>query len=187
MIKLTFLLAVFALTACAQETAPERQIAWRLEDDIAAYRGAYDGQPEMMYRVDELAVALTSAEYETFVDALAATAPVSEALIYYESAPNASRYVFAFIGANRRGCVIVISDANGVRRGACRGVPEFHAEIAADELAIRDPGIAGLVQFASAVSPVRRAMSILPANEPSGLETDSMLLPKIERIFGPEL
>lgn len=174
-----------ALVAACTPTDPEpRQITWRLEQDVAAFREAYAGQPEMIYRVAELAVAVQSSEYQTFLAALNRAPHAARAFVYYESAPNASHYLFALAARDGQSCLVVVSDLNGVREHVCRDVPEYRAEIPGDEEAIRDPGVAGLAQFNPSDAEPRRAMSVLPADEPAGLARDDLLFDKVERIFG---
>lgn len=138
----------------------------------------------MIYRVDELATALQSQEYDAFLRAVEEAPPANRALIYYESAPNASHYFFALAASNGASCTLTISDLHGVRERECQRVPEYQADLPIDPRAIRDPGVAGLVQFGSDGGEPRKAMSLLPDQEPSGVAQDDMLFDKIERIFG---
>jgi len=176
-------LLALGLTACSQTDVDARQVSWTLEDDLAAYRESYSGQPEMIYRIDELAVALQSDEYRAFLNAIE-TAPMSrEALVYYEVAPNASHYFFAFAAEDGSHCTLIISDQAGVQESECQRVPSYAAQVSPDTRAVRDPSVAGLVQFGPN-GEEWRAMTLLSPQERSGLSTGETLFDKIERVFG---
>lgn len=173
------------LAACSRPNIDARQISWTLEDDLAAYRRAYSGQREMIYRVDELAVALQSAEYRAFLEVIGAAPAARQALIYYEAAPNASHYVFALAVENFSSCTVIVSDLAGVRESECQHIPSYEAEVAPDTRAVRDPAVAGLVQF-GLNGEERRAMTLLSFQEPLGLSANEHLFDKIERVFNRE-
>jgi len=176
-------LLALGLGACSRSDIDARPISWTLEADLSAYRQSYSGQPEMIYRVDELAVALQSDEYRAFLDAIGSAPAAREALIYYEVAPNSSHYMFSLAVENASLCTVIVSDLAGVRETECQRVPSYAAEVAPDTRAVRDPAVAGLVQFGPN-GEERRAITLLSPQEPSGLSTDETLFDKIERVFG---
>jgi hypothetical protein len=178
----TAALLALATLACSQGSPEPIQVDWDLREDIGEFRSEYTGQTEMIYRVDELSVAFHSDEYRAFLQAINDAPPARSALVYYESAPNAGHYRFMYAATDGRSCWQIVSDLAGVRAKACSGVPVFTANVPADTRAIRDPGVAALIQYTGNTELPRRAMAILP-HEPIEVSDDA-LFQRIERIFG---
>lgn len=175
-----------ALSACSPASSDPRPIVWSLEDDLSYFRQTYAQHPEMMYRVGELGAALESEEYQAFAAALEHAPPASRALVYYESAPNASHYLFVLAASDGDRCTVTVSNLEGVRAFDCQRVPEYRANVPIDSRLIRDPGVAALIQFDPEGGEARRAISILPPDEPLPGAQDYELFARVESIFGKE-
>jgi hypothetical protein len=173
-----------ALSGCTPVLSDPRPIVWSLEDDVGYFRQTYAQHPEMMYRVGELGAALQSEEYKAFAAAIERAPPASRAFVYYESAPNASHYLFVLAASDGERCTVTVSTMDGVRAFDCQRVPEYRANVPVDSRLIRDPGVAALVQFDPEGGEARRAISILPTDEPLLGTQDDELFDRVESIFG---
>lgn len=184
--KLLLIGVIFGLVGLLEACSRPRlnEVTWTLEGDIAAYRQAYAGNSEMTYRVDELAVGLESNEYRAFLQAVESAPAGSVWLVYYEVGPSAAHYMFALAVESDTRCIVLISDLDGVREDECGAVPNYSATPPADARAIRDPTVVGLVQAGVDVE-VRRALTVLPPHESSGVELSADLFAKIDRLLGP--
>jgi hypothetical protein len=177
----TVALAFVSVCACVRAPPESDPISWSLGQDIAFFRNEFRSQNEMIYRIDELSIGESSDEYQAFVRALESAPDGSKALIYYEVAPSAEHFMFALAVENASSCIVIVSDRDGVRRGECQRVPAYSAAVPPDGRAVRDPAIAGLVQFDGQTE--RRAITLVPAEETIGLTSGQTLFDKVARVF----
>lgn len=164
------------------ELGEPRRIEWSLAADLDAYR-ASSANSEMIYRVDTLRTAEHSAEYERFIRQVATAPHAGRAFVYYEVNPNASHYLFVLALENADGCRLLISDAHGAREEACEHVQFLDVNQRVDPRAIRDPLVAGFVQYRDS-GEVQRVFGVTPHAIPAGLPADGTLEDKIWAVFG---
>lgn len=164
------------------ELSEPRSVEWSLAADLEAY-AAVASNAEMIYRIDTLRTAESSAEYDRFVHQVATAPQAGRAFVYYEVNPNASHYLFVLTLENAEGCQMLISDVGGAREEECEYVQFLDVSQRVDPRAIRDPLVAGFVQYRDS-GEVRRVFGVTPHAIPAGLPENGTLEDKIWAVFG---
>ena len=180
MFRAAVLCLALMLPACAQPLEEHRFAEWHLEDDLAAYREQEPANPEHLYRVGELSDALHGPPYQRFLELVATASPGKRAFIYYEVSGANGIWFFA-LAVDGHPCRIVTSDYDGTSEQTCGGFSTFEPQVEDVRTPLRDPLVAGLVQYEPGSEPIR-AMALV-GGEPEGIPPDGDLIGKVRRVF----